>query len=149
MMYMFRSLTAALCLPLLAGTAVMAETHEVQMLNFGEMGGMVFEPGYLKVAPGDTITFVPTNKTHWVRGEIQPEGTEKLKSELDATYSVTLEKEGVYVYSCPPHLMMSMVGVIQVGEAVNLEQVNAETPGFSRRLRQNSGRLQTYLDQIK
>lgn len=36
-----------------------AETFELQMLNKGETGAMVFEPSYLKVAVGDTITFLP------------------------------------------------------------------------------------------
>lgn len=136
-------------LALFLGSTAFAAEHEVKMLNFGADGGMVFEPAFLKVEPGDSVTFLPENSGHWVRGEIQPEGSEKLLSAINEPYTVTLTAEGVYVYSCPPHLMMSMVGVIQVGEAVNSEQIAAEAPGFKRRLRQNSARLQTYLDQVK
>ena len=45
-----------------AGTAA-ADTHQVQMLTKGPTGEMnVFEPAFLKVQPGDTVTFVPGDK---------------------------------------------------------------------------------------
>ena len=34
------------------------------MMNKGEKGAMVFVPDLVKAAPGDTIRFVPTDKTH-------------------------------------------------------------------------------------
>lgn len=129
--------------------AAQAADHEIKMLNFGDEGGMVFEPGFLKVEPGDTVTFVPTNSGHWVKGLIQPDGTELLESKVDQTYTVTLTEEGVYVYSCPPHMMMSMVGVLQVGEAKNLAEVKEKVPGHARRMFQNKGRLDGYLAQIQ
>lgn len=46
-----------------AGTAEAAE-FEIKMLNKGEKGAMVFEPSFVKAAPGDTIRFVPTDKGH-------------------------------------------------------------------------------------
>jgi plastocyanin len=42
----------------------MAANFEVRMLNKGEAGAMVFEPALTKVAVGDTVTFVPTDKGH-------------------------------------------------------------------------------------
>ncbi|MGY4368917.1 plastocyanin [Bradyrhizobium sp. LB1.3] len=46
----------------LAGTAHAAEI-EVKMLNKGSDGvPMVFGPSFVKVAPGDTVKFVPTDK---------------------------------------------------------------------------------------
>ncbi|MFT4013857.1 MAG: pseudoazurin [Paracoccus sp. (in: a-proteobacteria)] len=139
-------LSAALTL---TAASAHAANHEIKMLNFGEQGGMVFEPGFLKVAPGDTVTFQPTNSGHWVKGLIQPEGADPLESKLDQPYTVTLTQEGVYVYACPPHMMMSMVGVIQVGAASNIDQVREELPGHARRMFQNKGRLDGYLAQIK
>ncbi|MFT3691050.1 pseudoazurin [Paenirhodobacter sp.] len=135
----------------LALTTAMAHAadHEIKMLNFGEEGGMVFEPGFLKAAPGDTVTFVPTNSGHWVKGLIQPEGSATLESKIDETYTVTLTEEGVYVYSCPPHMMMSMVGVIQVGAATNMAEVREKAPGQARRMFQNKGRLDKYLAQVE
>lgn len=127
----------------------LAEDHQILMLNFGQDGGMVFDPGYLKVSVGDTITFIPENTSHYVKTRFAPDGADEWQSKLDEKYSVTIEKEGVYVYYCPPHLMMSMVGVIQAGSPVNKEVVMAEMPGFARRMLQNKGRLDRYLDQIE
>jgi plastocyanin len=46
-----------------AGGAFAAEI-EVKMLNKGAEGAMVFEPALVKVAPGDTVKFVATDKGH-------------------------------------------------------------------------------------
>ncbi|EHJ93728.1 pseudoazurin [Vreelandella boliviensis] len=123
--------------------------HEIQMLNYADAGGMVFEPGYLQVAPGDTVTFVPTNTGHHVRSHIVPESVEGWESEMDERFSVTLEEQGVYVYYCPPHLMMNMTGVIQVGsEAGNRTEVEEAASALARRAFQNSGRLASYLSEV-
>ena len=42
----------------------MAANFEVKMLNKGADGAMVFEPALTKVAVGDTVTFIPTDKGH-------------------------------------------------------------------------------------
>src|SRR5436190_24370602 len=47
----------------MAGGANAAEV-EVKMLNKGTEGLMVFEPGLVKVTPGDTVKFVSTDKGH-------------------------------------------------------------------------------------
>ena len=47
----------------MAGGANAAEV-EVKMLNKGAEGMMVFEPALIKVAPGDTVKFVATDKGH-------------------------------------------------------------------------------------
>ena len=137
-------LTAAL----LATSAYAAE-HEIKMLDIGsDKAPMVFEPAVLKIAPGDTVTFIPTNKGHNVESKIVPEGAEAFKSELDEKYSVKLEKEGVYVYVCPPHSMMNMAGVIQVGEATNIEVVQKALPKLERRAMSNKGRLTKYVEEL-
>ena len=58
---------------------VSAKEYVVKMLNKGAAGAMVFEPAMVKVAPGDTVKFVPTNPSHmaeaiptmWVAGAPQ------------------------------------------------------------------------------
>src|SRR5690606_36022004 len=46
-------------------TPAFSAEHEVKMLNKGSDGqAMVFEPAFLKVKPGDTVKFVPTDKGH-------------------------------------------------------------------------------------
>lgn len=89
------------------------------MLNKGEDGSsMVFELAFLKVVPGDTVTFVPTDKTHnaeVIKG-MAPEGEETFKGKINEEFSVTLNSEGAYGYKCLPHLGMGMVGLIVVGD---------------------------------
>ncbi len=104
--------------------AVSAETFEVQMLNKGESGVMVFEPGFVKAQPGDTIHFVATDKGHdaeSIKGMI-PDGAEPFKGKLNEDLEVTLTEEGVYGVKCTPHLAMGMVMLITVGDpSSNLE----------------------------
>ena len=134
---------------LAAAASVYAAEHEVKMLDIGsDKEPMVFEPAVLKIAPGDTVTFIPTNKGHNVESKVIPEGAEAFKSELDEKYSVKLDKEGVYIYVCPPHSMMNMAGVIQVGEATNMEAVQKALPKLERRAMSNKGRLTKYVEEL-
>jgi len=67
---------------------------------------------------------------------------------LSQDISITLDKEGVYVYQCDPHLIMAMVGVIQVGEAVNMDEIKSASSSYSANFLMNNDRLQTYLNQL-
>ncbi len=102
----------------LAGAGFAAE-HEVHMLNKGETGTMVFEPAFVKAEPGDTINFIPTDKSHNVEAikEILPEGVEVFKSKINEGYTLTVTEAGLYGVKCTPHFAMGMVALIQVGEA--------------------------------
>jgi len=111
---------------MLAGGAQAAD-HEIQMLNKGEKGAMVFQPEFVQAAPGDTVTFVPTDKGHdaeSIKGMI-PDGAEPFKGKMGEQITVTLDKEGVYGVKCTPHYGMGMVALIVVGQPVNLEQAKA------------------------
>ena len=78
---------AALLLPILAAASgqAAAETFEVQMLNKGAEGAMVFEPAYVKAAPGDVIHFVPTDRSHNAASidGMLPEGVEPFRSKMN------------------------------------------------------------------
>ena len=117
---MFRSFTTALVFgTLMAGTAY-AENHEVMMLNRGEAGAMVFEPAFLNVAPGDTVTFIPTDRSHnaeSIDGMI-PEGAEPFSGRINEEITVTFDTDGLYAIRCTPHYAMGMVMTVAVGEAV-------------------------------
>lgn len=126
-----------------------AAHHEIKMLDNNAEGGMVFEPGYLKAEVGDTITFIPTDKGHWVESRAIPEGAEKFLSKEDEKFTLTLTHEGVYVYYCPPHRKMNMSGIIQVGKPVNREAAQKEVEKIEKRTKENSGRLFDYFDQIQ
>jgi pseudoazurin len=124
--------------------------HIVQMLNMGEGGSMVFEPAVIKVSKGDTIHFKAVDMSHnsaSLEGMI-PDGASSWTGSLSKDISVKLDDEGVYVYQCDPHAMMAMVGVIQVGEAVNLSQVKEAADSKKSSFIMNSDRLQTYLSQL-
>ncbi|RFC69386.1 MULTISPECIES: pseudoazurin [Mesorhizobium] len=120
------SVAAAIAALLIAGAANAAD-HQVQMLNKGEKGAMVFQPDYVVAAPGDTVTFVPTDKSHDVASikDMIPEGAQPFKGKLNEAITVTLQQEGVYGVKCSPHYGMGMVALIVVGKPVNLEQAKA------------------------
>ena len=89
-------LGACTAILMLAG-AVMAADHQVQMLNKGDKGAMVFQPDFIVAAPGDTVTFVPTDKGHdaaSIDGMI-PDGAEPFKGKISKEITVTVDKEGV------------------------------------------------------
>jgi len=115
-----KSLALCSALATLAAPAL-AETIEVQMLNRGDAGSMVFEPAYIAAQPGDTIVFVSADRGHNVESieGMLPEGVEEFKSRMNADYEMTVEAEGVYGVKCTPHYAMGMVALIQVGEPVN------------------------------
>lgn len=119
-----KTLTAAALLAFAAGAAS-AETIEVQMLNKGEQGAMVFEPSFVQAQPGDTIVFKATDKGHNVASMegMLPEGVEVFESPMGEDYTLTVTEEGLYGVKCTPHAPMGMVGLIQVGAATNLDAV--------------------------
>jgi len=122
------TLTAIVALCGLALPALAAD-YEVHMLNKGDAGAMVFEPAELQIQPGDTVTFLPTDKGHnveTIKGMI-PEGAEAFKSKINETITVTFDEPGVYGVKCTPHFAMGMVGLIVVGEdgQPNLDEARA------------------------
>ncbi|MCQ0091878.1 pseudoazurin [Roseovarius sp. M141] len=115
--------TLAAAAMMLSGAA-WAETFEVQMLNKGEAGTMVFEPAFVQIAPGDTVKFVATDKSHnaeSIDGMI-PEGAEGFKGKINEEIEVTLDTEGLYAVKCLPHYAMGMVMTIAVGEGVEMPE---------------------------
>ena len=124
--------------------------HIVKMLNSGDGGQMIFEPSVIKVSVGDTVHFKAIDAAHnsvSVDGMV-PGGATSWASQLSQDISVTLDTEGVYVYQCDPHLIMAMVGVIQVGEAVNIDDIRNSASSYSANFLMNNDRLQSYLNQL-
>lgn len=119
-----------------AGTAFAAE-HEVLMLNKGTKGAMVFEPDYVEAAPGDTIRFVPTDKSHnaeLIKGMI-PAGAAEFKGKINQEIVYEVTDEGLYGVKCTPHYGMGMAMLISVGAPVNLEEARAvKHPGKAKKL---------------
>jgi pseudoazurin len=121
----------ALALSATAGVSAAASAAEIEvkMLNKGAEGVMVFEPSFVQVAPGDTVRFVPTDKSHnaeSIEGML-PEGAEPFQGKMNEEIAVTFDVPGVYGFKCKPHYAMGMVGLVVVGEPVN-ETAAAEVP---------------------
>ena len=111
---------------LAAGDAGAAQI-DVKMLNRGAGGNMVFEPNLVRVAPGDTVRFIATDKGHdalSIDGMI-PDGAEPFAGKTGKDVTVTFTAPGVYGFKCKPHYAMGMVGMVVVGEPVNLDAAKA------------------------
>ena len=123
---MLTKLMMTAVLVLTAGTAG-AETFEIHMMNKGEAGAMVFEPAFVRAEPGDVVKFIPTDKGHNVEDidGMLPDGVEGFKTKFNEEFELTVEAEGIYGIKCTPHYAMGMVALIQVGEAVNLDEATA------------------------
>ena len=107
----FRWIMPALLGITISGTAA-AEEHIVK--------GVItqWQPLVTFAQPGDTIRF--TNMTGHDTASMEslvPEGATAWHSKLgEEGFTVTVDKEGAYVYKCTPHITTGMVGVIVVGD---------------------------------
>jgi pseudoazurin len=114
-----KALIAPLVLALACASApAFAADFEVKMLNKGEVGSMVFEPAFVRVAPGDTVTFIATDKSHNAETikEMLPAGAESFKGAMSKDVSFTFTVAGAYGIKCAPHLGMGMVALVVVGD---------------------------------
>lgn len=122
-----------------ASAPAAAKEYQVKMLNKGADGSlMVFEPAFIKVAPGDSVKFLATDKGHNAESiaGMAPAGTAAFKGKINEEIVIRFTKAGVYGYKCLPHLGMGMVGVVQVGSAGNKAAAQAaaqKLPGLGKK----------------
>lgn len=129
---------------------VMAADHEVKMLNAGKDGTMVFEPAVLKIAKGDTVTWVPTDMGHDVSSTTIPAGAKPFKGAMNQKTTVIFDTEGTYAYNCTPHAMMAMMGIIVVGDgSSNYADVKAALEAKLPTIVINKERVAKYLEAAK
>jgi pseudoazurin len=87
-----------------------------------------FDPMVVFIKLGDTVKWstMAGHDTVSIEGMI-PEGAQPWQSKMGEEFSVTLDKEGAYVYKCSPHVSTGMMGAIVVGEGQpkNLDQIHA------------------------
>jgi pseudoazurin len=110
----------------MAGGA-MAADHQIQMLNKGEKGAMVFQPDFVKAEVGDTITFVPTDKGHdaeSIKGML-PRGRRAVQGQDERADHREAGKGRCVRRQVHPHYGMGMVALVVVGKPVNLEEAKA------------------------
>lgn len=115
------SISAAALLIVAAIAPARAAGYQVKMLNSGAMGIMTFEPAFIKVKPGDSVTFVPTAMGHNAESlaGLIPAAATPFKGAINQALRVTFTKPGLYAYKCTPHLGLGMVGLVEVASAAN------------------------------
>ncbi len=141
------SLTRTLAIVLLVLFALPAFAQQIHVIN---AEARIFNPDVIYIKPGDNVKFVnmtshdtvSINKVPLPDGQVfsgmLPEGAEGWKSGMGNNITFQLDVEGVYPYVCIPHIGFGMVGVVVVGEPVNIdtamESAKASLTGPYRRL---------------
>jgi pseudoazurin len=135
---------------MLCAASVGAADIEIRMLDKSETEGMLaFEPSFVKANLNDTLVFIPVNPGHNTSSLLIPAKAEGWKGQYDKETRVKLEKEGVYLYVCDSHKPMGMVGVVQVGKAVNLEEAKKKAAEESARMVMNKDRFTKALEKVQ
>ena len=136
----------------LLSSFVTAENFDIKMVNADASGQvMVFDPPFIKASVGDTVTFLPTDMLHnsqSVPGLI-PSSANSWNGAMNEKITIELNTEGVYVYQCTPHIALGMIGVIQVGEASNIDDIKNSASSLESMIVMNKERVQQYLSQVK
>jgi pseudoazurin len=144
---MKRRIAAVVALAIASSASLPALSEEIQVkeLNRGPNGLFVFDPELVRIKPGDTVAFIAADKgheVHTVPGMI-PDGAPSFDAKMNEDAKVTLTEPGVYVIACKPHTALGMVGVIIVGDPVNLGEIDPSAlPGKAR------AKVQSLLEQI-
>ncbi|MDA8416152.1 MAG: plastocyanin/azurin family copper-binding protein [Betaproteobacteria bacterium] len=130
---------------------VLAANHEVRMMTKGSDGqALVFEPSYIKVAVGDSVTFNPMQKAgHTSYSVFEPVGATPWQAKPDTPLTVKIDKEGVYLVECFVHKTLGMVAVIQAGKPVNLEAARQKAAEESAHMMVGKDRFEKALAQVK
>ncbi|MEO0336311.1 MAG: pseudoazurin [Pseudomonadota bacterium] len=136
---------SAVVFGLLLSVTALGKTIEVKMLNNGVDGMMVFEPAFVRADVGDTVKFVLTDQAHASSSVFTPDGAKTWAGEINQGVSTVVDKEGVYIYECLPHAALAMVGVIQAGNATNVEAAKKFATTYAKKFAANGERLEKYL----
>jgi pseudoazurin len=99
---------------------------EVKSLNRSSTGSFVFSPDFVRIKPSDVINFVASDKGHQVYSVpgMIPEGAEPFDAKMSQDIKVTFTESGVYVIACRPHMIMGMIGVVLVGNPINIDKLD-------------------------
>jgi pseudoazurin len=128
-----KTVTMALALLGLSAMPTLAAEHVINMVNKGADGtAMVFEPGFVRIAAGDTVKFVPVDKGHFAvpLPGFWPKDVPEVKGKVNVEFVVTFPKDGIYGFKCTPHYAMGMVALVQVGTAPVTDEIKAiKLPG--------------------
>ena len=99
---------------------------EVKSLNRSSTGFFAFSPDFVRITPGDIINFVATDKGHQVYSvpSMIPEGAQPFDAKMSQDIKATFTVPGVYVIACRPHMTMGMIGVVLVGDPINIDKLD-------------------------
>lgn len=88
------------------------------MFNRNDRGQMIYEPDFLRIAPGDSVRFIPEQPGHNAAtiDSMIPAGAEPFKSRINEDFTVTLTVPGSYGIKCSQHFTMGMVMLIAVDD---------------------------------
>jgi pseudoazurin len=134
---------AAACFAL---SSACGDEAQVKELNRGPTGFFVFAPELVRVKPGDTIDFIASDRghdVHSIEGMI-PDGAQPIEGKTNQNTKVTLSQPGVYVIACKLHTLMGMVGIVVVGNPVNIDKIDPS--GLPPKAK---AKIQTLLDHIR
>lgn len=132
-------LAAAIVLGWLVASPALAETptqtHEVKMYTRNDQGSMIYEPEFLRVVPGDSVRFIPTQSGHNAAtiDNMIPAQASPFRSQINEDFTVTLTESGLYGIKCSPHYAMGMVMLIKVGGPSARELTNDLPPRARQR----------------
>lgn len=145
----FRMKPLIFAFTLLTAFNAQAKTFEIHMVNMGKEGAMAFEPSFVKVAPGDSVKFVPKDAAHNSQSFLVPKGAKAWTGKTDEAITVKLDKDGVYLFKCLPHSTMGMIGAVQVGKPSNLAEATQEAEKLAATFVMNKDRVKKIIGQIK
>ena len=86
-------------------------------------GSMVFEPAFIKINAGDSITFEMTDAGHNAATVYGPAGSVPFDTKYKPSTTIKFDVSGLYLYKCSPHAMMAMAGIIQVSDTNNKSEI--------------------------
>lgn len=129
----------------------LATDVKVKMLTNGPNGTMlVFDPMFVKVKVGDTVTFEPMQKAgHTSISILVPKGAEPWTGKPDTIISIRIEKEGIYLVECAVHKSLGMVAVLQAGKPVNLAEAKKRATEEEAKMLTNKDRFDKLLAMVK
>lgn len=128
----------------------MAKEHQVRLLTSNASGQtMVMEPAFLKIELGDTVRFTPSDASHNAQSLVSPKGASGFNTPMGKTAVVEFKQEGAYLYKCLPHFALGMLGVIQVGQAVNIDDVKAQWQTIQTGVVMNKERVEATIAKIQ
>ena len=118
----------------------------MKSLDRSSTGFFVFSPDFVRIMPGDAIDFVASNKGHQVHSVpgMIPEGAQPFDAKMSEDIKVTFTMSGVYEIACRPHTTMGMIGIVLVGDPININKLDPSSlPAKAR------SKLETLLEPLK